>query len=422
VFDPDQPLQLSRRLVGTALPDGSLGTLQATLGTRFALDEAAWTILEQFRTPRPARGLVVSGKAPAALQDLLVTFVAGGLLVPPPEGEHLHAVGGVPEEPASFRPAAPAFLCPSPAGVTPVDVCVVGVPLDRTAYVRGAAAAPAALRRVANGLADLDPRTGRMRGMRDGADGRLLLAGMCLEDHGDVVLHEEESVDRSYGRIRDAVRTLRARTDALPVFLGGDHSITTPILEGLLTEPTVIVHFDAHADLDQAFRRAPHHHGSFMDLVWRHPLVAAVVQVGLRAFQPAWAEAPPRVTQIGARRARTLDPAALVALLPADRPCYVTIDIDAIDPADAPGTGTPVPCGVPAWKLEELVEAVGEARDVCGIDLVEIAPHLDRGDLTTSTGLRLLFRLLDAVHRRRGRAAAAPYEPPSSPSASPLIT
>src|SRR5690606_8329716 len=132
----------------------------------------------------------------------------------------------------------------------------------------------------------------------------------------------------------------------------------------------------------------------------RSQLVRGILQIGVRDLAPPWWRSPDRVRQIGARELAWLTAAEVVARVPEGIPCYLTVDIDVVDPAEAPGTGCPVPGGPRLDRVVEIVEELIAARPVIGVDLVELAPHLDPRGLTTAAAAHLLLRMLDALRRR----------------------
>lgn len=439
MVDLDKPLCLSRRLIQP--PGGEPHSVShATLQTMVELNEEGWKLLEHFRRPTTPRQVLSAAGVPAeeveAFQEVVADLVGVGVLTPPAEEEYLYEHGL-----ALFEAQQP-LLAPVPMGLlgarteqVEADFRIVGVPFDKAASRPGPARAPEALRRLASGLlAYTEPLTGRHRGLWDHSEGRLLLEGALLQDHGDIAFPPWEEPAQAGERMAAAAAQLRER-GGLPVFLGGDHSITEPLVRGLGLEEVFIVHFDAHTDLAPLFRQVPHHHGSFMERLRRLEAVQGVLQVGVRDIAPPWWQPVAKVTQLGARRMRSMATSEVLALIPPKVPIYITLDIDAVDPAEAPGTGTPVPGGLSFLQVEELLEAIGLEREVVGFDLVEVAPELDPRAQTQLGALRLLVRLLDAIHRRtgarrsakggrsragrRGTPARAPGSAPGSPGRAP---
>jgi agmatinase len=402
-LDDDAVLVLSDRVVAAS---GDVGeVMNASLQLPISVNDEGWQVLALFRAASTVRDAAeaagVDDDERPLFREILGRFVAAGLLVAPDEEEHLWREGY-----ELWRRRRPPLTPPAVgmfgAHTTPgdADLRFVGVPFDRAASRSGAARAPSSLRATATMLPlHVDPATGRCRGLRDMADGALLLAGATLRDHGDVAFEAWRGFEDSYGRIAAAARSAFA-AGGVPVFLGGDHSITEPIVRAWEGAPLFVVHFDAHTDLYPLFETVAHDHGNVMERLRRLDRVEGILQIGLRDVMPPWWKTPPGVTQLGAHRLRAMSAAEVVAAIPEGARCYVTVDIDVLDASEAPATGAPVPGGLRLLELEALVEAVALARDVVGVDLVEVAPELAPGRVTEMAALRILLRLLNAVHRR----------------------
>jgi agmatinase len=198
------------------------------------------------------------------------------------------------------------------------------------------------------------------------------------------------------------------RAGAAPFLVGGDHSIALPALRAAakVHGPVAVVHVDAHLDTSgPEVWGEPFHHGT----PFRHAIEEGLIlpgqlhQVGLRG---PWSAATDG--DLGEAHGATLTTADEVAALGAaaggahlkamvgDRPCYLSFDVDAVDPAFAPGTGTPVPGGLTSREALALVRGLAGVRLV-GMDLVEVCPALDHADLTCHLAAHLLFEGLAVV-------------------------
>ncbi len=179
------------------------------------------------------------------------------------------------------------------------------------------------------------------------------------------------------------------------VFLGGDHSVTLPLLRAARAQhgELALVHFDAHCDTWQDHFGEPSGHGTWTYEALTEGLVspAHTVQIGLRSSGERAARE--YVQDQGgliftARQLRGLDGVALEPVLASvlerigQRPCYLTLDIDCLDPAFAPGTGTPEPGGLSSSQLLTLLEGLAPLNMV-GMDCVEVAPAYDHAELTS---------------------------------------
>jgi agmatinase len=200
--------------------------------------------------------------------------------------------------------------------------------------------------------------------------------------------------------------------------VGGDHSISLPCLRAAHAAhgPLALVHFDAHADVtdDDAWLES-HHHGTWLRHALDEGLVApdALVQVGVRGPFKSKGE----LDRVHAAGGLVLSPDEVGASLAAarnaiaqrcgDRPLWVSFDVDAVDPAYAPGTGVRVCGGLTSREALALVRGLAGCR-IVGFDVVEVCPALDSGDITSLLAAQLLFTGLAAFAVDRRRRAARP--------------
>jgi agmatinase len=205
-------------------------------------------------------------------------------------------------------------------------------------------------------------------------------------------------------------------------WLGGDHSITLPLLRAYsdwLGRPLAVIHFDAHCDTWTDHFGEPSGHGTWVHEAFEQGLVlpACFTQIGIRS--PAGIEARDYVARcggqvFGARALRGLvSPAQLAPVVAALRerlaahghpPVYLTLDIDCLDPAFAPGTGTPEPGGLATDQVLTLLEEWADLPFV-GMDCVEVAPAYDHAELTSLAAAHLVWTYLSGqAARRPGRA------------------
>jgi agmatinase len=189
---------------------------------------------------------------------------------------------------------------------------------------------------------------------------------------------------------------------AVPFVVGGDHSVTLPILRAVARRhgPVAVVHVDAHLDTSGPETWGePFHHGT----PFRHALEEGLVaegqlhQVGVRGPWKDAGDAEPgarhgarvhTMVELADRGIRAASAEIRCAL--GQRPTYLSIDVDAVDPAFAPGTGTPVPGGLTSREALQLVRELAGAALV-GMDVVEVCPPLDHADVTSHLAAHLLF-------------------------------
>jgi arginase family enzyme len=228
----------------------------------------------------------------------------------------------------------------------------------------------------------------------------MVLAGLGLVDAGDVDLDGLEP-EAARARITAAARALRGRA-RWPVFLGGDHGITHPLLRAFDDVAELhVVQFDAHLDFSE--RRGEELHGNsspFRRAVEDLPGLVHITVIGLRGLRTdpeAHAQALARGHTLITADEVAADLAAVVERLPSDRRVYVSLDVDALDPSVMAGTGSPEVDGLRYRDLAALVAGVAERNRIVGADVVELAPTLDPSGLSALVATRAVFDLWTAV-------------------------
>jgi agmatinase len=266
-------------------------------------------------------------------------------------------------------------LDPAEAGERRATAAIVGAPLDATESFRtGAAGGPAAIRRMSDSLETYSPVL------------ETDLEDAAIVDHGDVEVDGLE-VDDALGRIASAVETA-ARGAAVVVLLGGEHTVSLAGYRAVkrLHPDAVLVQVDAHADLRAEWEGRAITHAS-----WTHQAGVEfgfenVFQFGVRSLaREEWDAAH---VQVGCST-ESLDIPDSVAERMRGCAVYLTIDIDVLDPAAAPGTGCPEPGGVTFRELQRLLYVLG-AFDIVAFDVVEVAPNLDAAEITATAAAKLV--------------------------------
>nr|MBA3289516.1 agmatinase [Acidimicrobiia bacterium] len=231
----------------------------------------------------------------------------------------------------------------------------------------------------------------------------------------------------SHANIKARVHEI-ARRGIVPVILGGDHSITWPAATAVADVhgygSVGIVHFDAHADTADIVDGNLASHGTPMRRLIESGAVPGThfVQVGLRGYWPPqdtfeWMlEQGMRwhtMQEIWERGFKDVMADAVREALAAAEHLYVSVDIDVLDPAFAPGTGTPEPGGIPSSDLLRMVRQLCREHDVVGVDVVEVSPPYDSSELTVNAAHRVVFEALAGMAARRRDAAGETGGPPS---------
>lgn len=283
-----------------------------------------------------------------------------------------------------------------------VDIALIGVPYDNAVTNRpGARHGPREVRNAST----------MMRTIHHAS--RINPYSLCkIGDLGDVPLPHLFDDAGVVGDIESFYRNVAA-AGTMPLSIGGDHSITFPILKALGAErPVGLVHIDAHTDTWDQFLNTKFSHGApFRRAVEAGALdPKRTIQIGIRGTQNAdegWRyaqETGMRVVFIEELNDR--GPAAIledVRKIIGDDPAYVTFDIDSLDPAFAPGTGTPEFGGLTPIQAQTLVRGL-DGLNLIGADVVEVSPPFDHAGITALAGATMAYELLCvlAAARRRG--------------------
>ncbi|WP_265499153.1 agmatinase [Paracoccus beibuensis] len=275
-----------------------------------------------------------------------------------------------------------------------VDVAVTGIPFDQAVTHRpGTRFGPRAIRE-ASALQAFDAPYGW---------GYDPLSVLDVVDCGDMAFDYADTrgvpgrIEAHLGAILDA--------GAAPVTLGGDHSITLPILRAVAARrgPVALIQFDAHSDTWADDDPDRIDHGTFLYKAIRQGLVdpAASVSVGIRTDNPDTLGV--MILDAASVHRDGVDATlARVRKVVGDRPVYVTFDIDALDPAFAPGTGTPVWGGLASWQAAALLRGLAGV-DLIGGDVVEVSPPYDTTGATAIAGAHVAVELIALLGwNRRG--------------------
>lgn len=254
---------------------------------------------------------------------------------------------------------------------------LLGIPTDsNSSFLRGAAQGPGAIRRA---LVSPHGNNAAENGLEIGREIRIV-------DHGDVDISETEADDE---RIAQRIRTIVA-SGALPLSLGGDHWITAPIVHTLaaLHGPLHILHIDAHPDLYDELDGNRRSHASPFARILEAGAAARLVQVGVRTINAHQREQAARfgiVEQVAPRLLHLIDPPILQG------PLYISIDLDGLDPAAAPGVSHLEPGGLTVREILDLLDR--QTAWLAGADIVELNPSRDRDDLTAITAAKLIRQI-----------------------------
>lgn len=276
------------------------------------------------------------------------------------------------------------------------DLVIVGLPYDGgVSYRRGAAEGPARVRMVST------------LGSAATEDG-LLLGDLKIADLGDL-----EPTEPTHAYFEDvASRLSKLPKESFLIGLGGDHSVSVPLHRSVAKrwgEPFGIVHIDAHPDLFEIYAddRLSHACPLRRAAELSHVGPERIVSLCIRSMCDVEVEYASRVglRLITAKEMARRDLGDVVGEV-AERlsglsRIYLDIDIDALDPSVAPGTGYPEPGGLSSREFLTLIERLFDALPIRSMGLVEIAPPLDVNDLTSFVGMRTIFEVMGHLQRRK---------------------
>ena len=322
------------------------------------------------------------------------------------------------------RPHEPAYaglntfmkapLVLDPEELAEFDVAILGAPMDEMVTNRpGARFGPRAIRTAFDGGS-------RAYHMDLGIDP---FDHLKVADHGDAAVVPADP-EASHRAIRNSVAAI-VGADAIPIILGGDHSISYPNIAAVAehhgTDSLAVVHFDAHADTAAELSGVKWGHGSpFRNLV-DGGLVRGdrLIQVGLRGYWP-YSEEWEWMRSAGVRwhRLEQVVEAGVDAIVnsvnyeidDADN-VFFSVDVDVLDPAHAPGTGTPEPGGLTTRELLRAVRLLVLERGLVGMDVVEVSPPFDHAEVTATAAHRVVLEALSALAAHRTGGEPRPEDP-----------
>jgi guanidinopropionase len=293
------------------------------------------------------------------------------------------------------------FRLPYAEVLAEIDIGVVGVPFDGGVTHRtGTRHGPRELRNASSLIRKLNAATG------------VAPFDLCrVADLGDAWIEKPYELEGAHAEIGAFFATVAA-AGVTALAVGGDHSVSLPVLRALQPQaPLGMVHIDAHCDTGDDYLGSRFHHGAPFRRAVEEGLLdpTRVVQIGIRGSlngPDMWEfsySSGMRVIEIEEFCDRGWQWVAEEARrVVGDGPAYLSFDIDSLDPAFAPGTGTPEAGGLTTREAQRLIRAL-DGLDFVGADLVEVSPPFDVGNLTTLAGVNILFEILCVLATARNR-------------------
>jgi agmatinase len=287
------------------------------------------------------------------------------------------------------------------------DVAVLGIPYDAgTGFRPGSRFGPREIRSNSTRYSAWGAWKGG-GGYWDINGKKRMLENTRIVDCGDVDIAYYD-IDRNMGLITDAVKAILDRK-ALPVLLGGDHSVSFPIVRAFERfAPLDIVHVDAHLDFIDDVDGMKFASGSPLRRMRELGFVRHMTHYGIRDIRSRegdYAEATRRGSRIFTREEiRDDGTKAILEKLPELGNVYVTVDVDGFDPSIAPGTGSPTVDGLLYHEVRSLLQGVARKGKVVGFDVVEVSPPVDLHGQTSLLATTLIAEFLGAIFEQRGRS------------------
>lgn len=293
---------------------------------------------------------------------------------------------------ARFSGPGTFMRLPSASDLKGLDVAVVGIPLDiGTSWRSGTRFGPKEVRSESAMLRPYNLATGAAP-----------FDSLQVADIGDLAINTF-SLAKSLHIISESYDSI-LNYDVMPVAIGGDHSITLPILRAIAKRhgPVALIHVDAHADVNDEMFGEREAHGTVFRRAHEEGLITSskTYQIGLRGtgyaaedFEEAagWGFQQFPAHELWGRDLSTLG--AEIRRDIGDGPVYITYDIDSLDPAYAPGTGTPEIGGLTTPQALQLIRAF-KGLNIVGCDMVEVSPPYDTSGNTALTGANILYEML----------------------------
>jgi len=290
------------------------------------------------------------------------------------------------------------------------DVAVLGIPYDGgTGFRPGSRFGPREIRSHSTRFSAWGSWKGG-GGYWDINQQRQMLSGVRIVDCGDVDVAYYD-IERNMRLITESVGAILDRK-ALPVIIGGDHSVSYPVVRAFERfGPLDIVHIDAHLDFIEDVEGMKYASGSPLRRMREHGFVRHMTHLGIRDIRSRasdYADATRLGSRIVTREAiREQGTSAIVDQLPEMGNVYVTIDIDGLDPSIAPGTGSPTVDGLLYHEVIKLLQGVAKKKgNVVGFDVVEVNPSVDLHGQTSLLASTLIAEFLGAIFDRRQAATA----------------
>ena len=276
------------------------------------------------------------------------------------------------------------------------DCVILGAPFDAgTQYRAGARFGPRSIREASTLFSF------GHAGAYDHEDNKTYLdENVRIVDAGDAdIIHT--NTEKSHTNIKNDVQNI-LNANAIPVTLGGDHSVTIPVIEAFEKQkPFHLIQIDAHLDFVNERHGVTRGHGNVMRRAAEKKYVTGFSQFGIRNVSSTNKQGYQEAKKMGGdilsvRQFRNIGPKKAAKKIPKGR-VYVTIDIDAFDPSIAPGTGTPSHGGFLYYEILEFLAEIAKQNTVVGFDVVEVAPEYDHSQTTSILAAQIILNFIGRI-------------------------
>jgi len=277
------------------------------------------------------------------------------------------------------------------------DVAVIGICFDTANYSRcGSRYGPQAIRESSMFMGVVyNPE----KGFFDSELGKHVLGGVRIVDCGDISTLPS-LLKETFDGVKESIKAIRSR-GAVPVVLGGEHTISIPVFWAFDDIPYHIVQFDSHLDLMDDIAGLKYTDCNPMKRAIEMDNVTGLTQIGIRGFlntEELWEEAKhEKVTTFTALDVHQKGVEYIASQIPECENIYVTLDIDALDPTEAPGSGAQEPGGLSYMQMRSLLRACAQKGKLVGMDVMEVNPVFDPTEKTANVAVRMILDTLAAA-------------------------
>ncbi|ACP38410.1 agmatinase [Saccharolobus islandicus] len=268
---------------------------------------------------------------------------------------------------------------------------IIGIPMDITSSYRpGSRFAPSSIRESAQYI--------EFYSIRNDVD----MGEIGFNDVGDIILHPS-NVEENISRISSVINYFH-ENGKITISIGGEHTITAGVIKGMKREGLCLVSFDAHLDLRDEYMGYRYDHACVMRRISEYGV--KIIEVGTRAVSKEEIEyarqkgiaffTPQQVRLLGVKETSR----RIITSIQECKSLYISVDMDGIDPAYAPGVATPEPDGLDPSTLLDIINLIADKR-VIGFDVVEVSPSYDTSGITSLLASRIILEIAATVYKSR---------------------